>query len=105
MRSRSHFDRPPHHQPYRADFPEHPNEEPMTSITINSPEHWHELRAQHVGCSEIAALFGEHQHLTPFELWHIKNGTLPAPYLGDNDRVFWGTTLEPAIAAGAAKLK
>lgn len=72
------------------------------AIAIRDEAHWHELRAQHVGGSEVAALFGEHAQLTPFELWHIKAGLLPAPDLSDNDRVFWGTILEPAIAKGVS---
>jgi putative phage-type endonuclease len=71
-------------------------------IRIESPAHWHQLRAQHIGGSETAALFGEHPQLTRYELWHIKAGLLPAPNLSDNDRVFWGTVLEPAIAGGVA---
>lgn len=71
-------------------------------IRIASPEHWHALRAEHVGGSEVAALFGEHPQLTRYELWHQKAGLLPAPHLSDSERVFWGSTLEPAIAEGVA---
>lgn len=69
---------------------------------IQSDAQWREMRRQHVGGSEIAALFGEHSQLTRWELWHRKAGALPEPDLSDNDRVFWGATLEPAIAAGVA---
>ncbi len=62
-------------------------------------------RRHHIGGSEVAALFGEHPHLTKFELWHRKAGSLPDPDLSDNERVFWGQTLEPAIAMGVAKLQ
>lgn len=70
------------------------------SIAIESDVQWHELRSQHVGGSEVAALFGEHAQLTEFELWHRKKGLLPEPDLSDNDRVLWGQLLEPAIANG-----
>jgi len=72
-------------------------------FTATPDEAWRALRAKHVGGSEVAALFGEHPHLTKFELWHRKAGLLPEPDLSDNDRVFWGSTLEPAIAMGVAK--
>src|SRR5574338_670370 len=71
-------------------------------IAIRNDDHRRELRAKHVGGSEVAALFGEHAHLTEFELWHRKKGLLPEPDLSDNERVFWGTILEPAIATGVA---
>lgn len=74
----------------------------MARIRIVSDDHWHSLRREHCGGSEIAALFGEHKQLTRYELWHQKAGLLPAPDLSSNDRVFWGTVLEPAIAAGVA---
>lgn len=67
-----------------------------------SPE-WHALRQRYVGASEVAALFGVHPHLTAFELFHRKAGNLPAADLSGNDAVFWGQTLEPAVADGVAK--
>jgi predicted phage-related endonuclease len=75
------------------------------SYPITSDEQWRELRRRHVGGSEVAALFDEHPRLTRFELWHRKKGNVPEPdFTGDN-RVFWGATLEPAIAMGVAKLQ
>ena len=76
----------------------------MNAIALQSDAHWHELRAKNVGGSEVAALFGEHPQLTKFELWHRKAGLLPDPDFTGNDRIFWGQTLEPAIAAGVAEL-
>jgi len=73
----------------------------MTKIAIENEAHWHQLRAKNVGGSEIAALFNVSPHTTPFELWHRKAGLLPDVDLSDNDRVFWGSILEPAIAEGA----
>lgn len=77
----------------------------MVSIPVLNEEHWHELRHKHVGASEIGALFDLHPQITRFELWHRKAGHIPEPDLSDNERVFWGTMLEPAIANGVAKLK
>lgn len=76
----------------------------VTALPINSDAEWRQHRRRHVGGSEVAALFGEHPHLTKFELWHRKAGSLPDPDLTDNERVFWGQTLEPAIAMGVAKV-
>jgi len=74
-------------------------------IRIEDDAHWKRLRAAHIGGSEVAALFGENQHLSAFELWHRKAGTLSEPDLSDNERVLWGQILEPAIAAGVSKKK
>ena len=75
----------------------------MTStIQVRDDAHWRKLRGQHVGGSEVAALFGEHAQITPFELWHRKKGNIAEPDLSDNDRVLWGTILEPAIANGVS---
>lgn len=72
-------------------------------MTVLTESEWHVLRAKHVGASEVAALFDAHPHMTRFELWHIKAGNLPRPDLDDDERVFWGTVLEPAVALGVAK--
>lgn len=77
----------------------------MSAVEIALPEARQELRARHVGASEVAALFGASPYMTAFELWHIKRGALPAPGLDDSDRVFWGQVLEPAVAQGAAALR
>jgi len=77
----------------------------MTDIQIQSDEHWHELRARNIGGSEVAALFGLSSYLTRFELWHRKAGNLPEVDLSDDERVFWGAVLEPAIAMGVGKKK
>lgn len=76
----------------------------MTRIKIEDTKHWHQLRRQHVGASEVGALFGVHPQLTRWELHHIKAGTLDAPDLSDNDRVTWGQIIEPAIAAGVERI-
>lgn len=73
----------------------------MKTIPIASDEQWRELRRQHVGGSEVAALFGEHAQVTPFELFCRKQGSVDEPTLS-NERVFWGSILEPAIAQGVA---
>lgn len=59
-------------------------------------------RRKRIGSSEVAVLFGLDDRRTPFELWHQKAGNLPEPDLSDDERVFWGTVLEPAIGQGIA---
>lgn len=79
----------------------------MTAIIHDSPE-WHDLRARHVGGSEIAALFDLKPEDTPnyltskFALWHIKAGNAP-PLFVDNPRTGWGIRLEAIIAEAAAE--
>lgn len=77
----------------------------MVSIPILNEQHWHQLRSENVGASEVAALFDLHPQITKFELWHEKKGNIPRADLSDNERIFWGTMIEPAIANGVAKLK
>lgn len=71
----------------------------MTIIPIRDEAHWHELRAKHVGGSEVAALFGACSYLTHLELWLIKRGEISG-HIPDNDRMFWGRVIEASIALG-----
>src|SRR5262252_2968053 len=72
------------------------------ALNIRNAGHWHDLRAGHVGGSEVPALFGEHPQLTRYELHLIKSGLIPAPELEDVERIWWGKRLEPVIADGVA---
>src|SRR6476661_22352 len=64
---------------------------------------WIDIRRRHIGSSEVAALFGLDERRTLFELWHQKAGNIQEPDVSENDRVFWGTVLRPAIAQGIAE--
>lgn len=75
----------------------------MSKIAIESPEHWHTLRAQNVGGSEVAALFGASSYMTRFQLHHYKTGTLTPDFHEENERMFWGNALEPSVIAGVGK--
>lgn len=70
-------------------------------IPIRDESHWHELRAKHIGGSEIAALFGQSPYTTALELWLIKRGEASGEF-PDNERMFWGRLLEDAVAQGVA---
>lgn len=74
--------------------------------TAIKPSEWHAARAQVIGGSEIAALFGCQQpyQMSLFELWHVKAGRVPAPEV-EGERVDWGNDLEEAIAKVAARRK
>lgn len=75
----------------------------MPSITILSNKHWHAVRAQHVGASESAALFGLSPWMTRWQLWMQKAGKLPAADLDSNIAVAHGRHFEPAVATYAAE--
>lgn len=70
-------------------------------IEIRDEAHWHEMRAKHVGGSEIGALFGQCSYTTPFELYHLKRGnridTSSSPLME------FGNDIEPVIAKWVAK--
>lgn len=55
---------------------------------------WKSLRADNIGGSEVAALFGESPYLTYYKIWHIKRGNIEAPNLEDNERVQAGKFME-----------
>lgn len=69
------------------------------------------FRASHVGASEVAALFDASPYLTRFELWHRKAGNIATPEFNaaaddgtpENERIWWGVHLEPAILAAACE--
>ncbi len=69
---------------------------PLTS------EDWHRLRAQNIGASETAALFGLQAEyaLSRWSLWQIKSGNAPPPQV-TGERPAWGLRLEQAIAEAA----
>jgi predicted phage-related endonuclease len=71
------------------------------AYVTKSPE-WHAIRAQHVGASEVAALFGcqANYQLSEFALYHVKSGVEAPPVEGE--RVEWGLRLEQIIAEASA---
>ena len=72
------------------------------SVPIKDEKHWHQLRSQHVGASDCAALFDDSPYTTKFTLWHEKAGKIASPDF-DTERVRWGNRLEPMIAQGLAE--
>ena len=74
----------------------------MAIITVRDQTHWHEIRAQHIGGSEVSALFGLSPFTTQWQLWMEKAGKLPPEDLSDNKAIQAGTFLESGIANWAA---
>lgn len=76
----------------------------MTTYPIESDDHWHALRAKHVGSSDVACLLGVSKRSTKWQLHHEKRGTLPPLDLDSISHIRNGKMFEPAIAAIGAEL-
>jgi len=74
----------------------------MAIITVRDEAHWHELRAKHIGGSDVAALFGLSPFTSRWQLWMEKTGKIAPEDLSDNKAVQAGTFLESGIANWAA---
>lgn len=70
-------------------------------IKPESKQHWLEMRSEVITSTEISALFGLNKYMSEFELWHSKKNKIITE-LNDNSRMFWGRSLESAIANAAA---
>lgn len=58
-------------------------------------EDWLEVRRKVYTASEIAALVGSSKYLTPWKLYHMKNGDLPPE--PESEKMVWGSLLEEAV--------
>ena len=74
----------------------------MAIIQVRDQKHWHELRSQHVGGSDVAALFGLSPYSSRWQLWMEKSGKLSPEDISGNKAVQAGTFLESGIASWAA---
>ena len=66
-------------------------------ITIVNDQHWHQIRAKHIGASEVAGLANLSPYTTAYALYHAKAGNAPAPKVNEHS-VSVGSALESAIA-------
>ena len=74
------------------------------TIAYKTEAEWLAGRKNDVTSTEAAALFGAGVYVkTPYELYHLKAGTVAAPEFEGNDRTRWGNRLEDAIARGIAE--
>ncbi len=74
----------------------------MGIISVRDEAHWHELRANMIGGSEVAALMGISPYKSKWQLWMEKAGKLEAEDLSQNMAIQAGTFLESGIANWAA---
>ena len=74
----------------------------MAIIQVRDRTHWHELRSQHIGGSDVAALFGLSPYSSLWQLWMEKSGKLSPEDISGNKSVQAGTFLESGIANWAA---
>jgi putative phage-type endonuclease len=74
----------------------------MVAVSVRDQTHWHEIRSQHIGGSEVAALFDMSPFTTLWQVWMEKSGKLPPEDLSGNKSIQAGTFLESGIANWAA---
>ncbi len=77
----------------------------MANIVLRDAAHWRALRSENIGGSDVAALFGLSPWKTHFELFHEKAGTIEVPDISEEEPVYIGTHMEPAIARAIAERK
>lgn len=73
-------------------------------IEIQNDAHWHELRAQNIGGSDVAALLGVSPYKSKWQLFMEKSGKLEAEDLSQNKAVQAGVYLEAGIAKWASDI-
>jgi len=66
-----------------------------------SPE-WHELRSNGIGGSQVGTILGLNQWESAYTLWAKLTGKIPESF-EQNEKMFWGTVLEPVIRDEWAK--
>lgn len=60
-----------------------------------SPE-WHELRSKGIGGSQVGTILGLNPWESAYTLWAKLSGKIPESF-EQNEKMFWGTVLEPVI--------
>mgnify|MGYP001578254732 CR=1 FL=1 len=55
-------------------------------------------RTKFIGASEVPAILGLDQFMTPLKLWSVKTGKIEADDLSENEAVEWGTRLERLVS-------
>lgn len=71
----------------------------VVNLTVTDETHWRELRAKHVGASEVSALFSLSPWITRWQLYMLKTGQLPDVF--ESAAMTQGRHFEPAVAAYA----
>lgn len=61
-------------------------------------QQWLERRKHGIGGSDASAILGLNKYATPYMVWLEKTNRVDAEDLSENEKVYWGTVLEPVIA-------
>jgi putative phage-type endonuclease len=77
----------------------HGNAVRLVSTKDMSREKWLSVRNGGIGSSDAAAAVGLSPYKSPLELWLEKTGRKEPEDLSEKEAVFWGSTLEPILAA------
>lgn len=70
----------------------------MTVEQMENKDAWLDARKKGVGGSDASVIVGLNRWKSPFTLWLEKTGQAEPEELGDNEYVYWGTTLEEVVA-------
>lgn len=77
----------------------HGNAVRLVSTKDMSREKWLEVRNGGIGSSDAAAAVGLSPYKSPLALWLEKTNRKPPEDISEKEAVFWGSTLEPILAA------
>lgn len=77
----------------------HGNAVRLVSTKDMSREEWLQVRNGGLGSSDAAAAIGLSPYKSSLELWLEKTGRKKPEDISQKEAVFWGTTLEPVLAA------
>ncbi len=70
----------------------------MTVEEMQDRKKWLALRNSGIGGSDAAVILNMNPWKSAFQLWSEKTGQVDPEDLSDNERVYWGTVLEDAVA-------
>lgn len=68
----------------------------------NQSSEWHELRSKGIGGSQVGTILGLNQWESAYTLWAKLSGKIPESF-EQNEKMYWGTVLEPVIRDEWAK--
>lgn len=70
----------------------------MTVAEMQDENKWLEFRNKGIGGSDSATIVGLNPWKSQFQLWLEKTGQVEQEDLSDNEKVYWGKTLEQVVA-------
>ena len=71
---------------------------PYYEVRYATDEEWREARKSGIGGSDVASIMGISKWSSPLEVWLVKTGQAEPADLSGNEKVEWGTRLEPIVA-------